>query len=593
MDDLSLRYYESELRYLREAGKEFARIYPDRAAWLNLERGGTPDPVVERLFEGFAFLTGRLRRKLDDDFPEIVEGLTNLLFPQFLRWVPSLTVVEFSLQPAMLQQDEILPAGFQLLSSAIGPGEICCPYRTLSPVALHPLRISEENNTVDSNGLPCIHLVFELEPHVKRDSVNLSRLRFFLAADVPYAFELYAALIRHVVSIDLICAGQRLDSVPPLYFESTGFTAAENFWPKDDIIFSGYLLLLDYFVFREKFLFVDLCGLVLQRLAATVTRFEIEIRLEPQSLTASLINQSRQVFCLYCVPAVNLFELDAEPIRVNPQVAEYRITPMGYASSPVEIFSVNQVQAFNTRTGLSYNYMPFYCLRHDSTVLKEKTVIPSSPHFYTCVRQDPSGLRETWITLGNRAQEDLTAWDEETLSLSITACHGLLNKNLLTSACVQEMVRAFPGVRSVRNVTELMPPCYPPEHGLYYWQLLSHLSINYLTLLNADVLRQTLALYDWKRDAQTQQHIASIVDVSHRPIHRVECGYLQRGIEISVTLDSGNFSGKGELQLFCTLVHNFFARYADLNLFTKLVVFMLPSGERLEWKATKSTAPAW
>lgn len=66
MDDLTLRYYEAEMRYLREAGKEFSRAHPDRAAMLNLDKTGARDPYVERLFEGFAFLMGRLREKLDE-----------------------------------------------------------------------------------------------------------------------------------------------------------------------------------------------------------------------------------------------------------------------------------------------------------------------------------------------------------------------------------------------------------------------------------------------------------------------------------------------------------------------------------------------
>ena len=79
MDDLTQRYFEAEMRYLREAGKEFAQAYPDRAAMLNLDKPGARDPYVERLFEGFAFLMGRLREKLDDDLPELTEGLVSLL----------------------------------------------------------------------------------------------------------------------------------------------------------------------------------------------------------------------------------------------------------------------------------------------------------------------------------------------------------------------------------------------------------------------------------------------------------------------------------------------------------------------------------
>lgn len=88
MDDLTLRYYDAEMRYLLEAGEEFARAHPEQAAMLNLDKAGVRDPYVERLFEGFAFLMGRLREKLDDDLPELTEGLVSLLWPHYLRTIP-------------------------------------------------------------------------------------------------------------------------------------------------------------------------------------------------------------------------------------------------------------------------------------------------------------------------------------------------------------------------------------------------------------------------------------------------------------------------------------------------------------------------
>ena len=93
MDDLTLRYFDAEMRYLREAAKEFAQTHPDRAAMLDLDKAGTPDPYVERLFEGFAFSVGRLREKIDDDLPELTEGLVSMLWPHYLRTIPSLSVV--------------------------------------------------------------------------------------------------------------------------------------------------------------------------------------------------------------------------------------------------------------------------------------------------------------------------------------------------------------------------------------------------------------------------------------------------------------------------------------------------------------------
>src|SRR5512141_2299308 len=86
------KYYQSELAFLRGMGKEFAAAHPELAGLL-AERGGDPD--VERLLEGFAFLSARIRERLDDAVPELIHDLTEILLPHYLRPVPACTVVEF------------------------------------------------------------------------------------------------------------------------------------------------------------------------------------------------------------------------------------------------------------------------------------------------------------------------------------------------------------------------------------------------------------------------------------------------------------------------------------------------------------------
>lgn len=152
MDDLTLRYYEAEMRYLREAGKEFARAHPDRAAMLNLDKPGARDPYVERLFEGFAFLMGRLREKLDDDLPELTEGLVSLLWPHYMRTIPSLAIVEFSPDWRSLRQAEMLAEGFSVLSRPVGPHNTACQYRTTRDVSLQPLQLAEARLHTETDG---------------------------------------------------------------------------------------------------------------------------------------------------------------------------------------------------------------------------------------------------------------------------------------------------------------------------------------------------------------------------------------------------------------------------------------------------------
>ncbi len=126
------KYYEEELRYLYESGKEFAKAHPDRAAYLNIDAVGDRDPYVERLFEGFAFLTAGIREKLDDSFPELTEGLLRLTAPHLISEIPSCVIAAFQPRSGMLPTTRVLPRGTEALSKAWG-GEHPSPPRRRRP----------------------------------------------------------------------------------------------------------------------------------------------------------------------------------------------------------------------------------------------------------------------------------------------------------------------------------------------------------------------------------------------------------------------------------------------------------------------------
>lgn len=208
MDDLTQRYYEAEMRYLREAGKEFAQAYPDRAAMLNLDKPGARDPYVERLFEGFAFLMGRLREKLDDDLPELTEGLVSLLWPHYLRTIPSLSVVELSTDHRQMKQSETL-SDFQVLSRPVGERRTRCFYSATRDITLHPLALPDVSLQYEPDGRSVIRLRFECGPLVGDWSqIDLSRLPLYLNADSPVACALHRALTLVPSSSGCVCRGR-------------------------------------------------------------------------------------------------------------------------------------------------------------------------------------------------------------------------------------------------------------------------------------------------------------------------------------------------------------------------------------------------
>ena len=584
-----LRYYEAEMRYLRDAGKEFAHAFPDRARMLNIDRIGDRDPHVERLFEGFAFLMARLRHKLDDELPELTEGLVSMLWPHYLRMIPSLSILEMLPTHGALQKHETLPAGLEALSDLMGDGAEQCIYRTTQPVDLYPLRLTEANAYTREDGRSVIRLRLELQPQARREQLQVPRLRLYLNADRPVALTLYSALTTTPLSIQVRVPGFPQDrpgapqSMPGLHIEPAGFDADERLWPKADNAFGGYQLLLEYFTFPEKFMFVDLLGLDIQSIPASATWFDVEIVLSrpyPDDMRFNADNVR-----LYCTPIINLFALEAAPITVTQFETEYRVDAREQYGASVEVYSVDTVQGFEAGTGQRFEYVPFAAFRHRGGMLRHE--LPER-YFHTRVRRGPAGRLDTWLVLGGHAWERADTLPKETLSLSVTGSNGLLPRKALREASINRMRGGFTNIGAVRNLCAPTSPVYPPTGDRFQWRVLSHLAPNYLSLLNAEILRGSLALYDWTGGELNRRRIDAITDVQHRLLQKLVRGGLKRGVEIVVTIDSSCFAGDGDLELFGGMLNRFLGLYASLNLYTKLVLVSQPTGRRIEWPDTKA-----
>jgi len=204
------------------------------------------------------------------------------------------------------------------------------------------------------------------------------------------------------------------------------------------------------------------------------------------------------------------------------------------------------------------------------------------------VRPGVSGLHETWIVLGGHAWETMEALPEESLSLRVTGTNGMLPRKGLREASLSELAASTPNVTGVRNLVAPTLPLYPPTDDRYQWRVLSHLAANFLSLMNAEVLRGTLALYDWTDDELNRRRLSGILWVSEELLEEVSGGSVERGVLIEVTLDSQAFAGEGDVMLFGEMLHRFFAMYAEINLFTRLSIVSLPSQKRTLWPRSKA-----
>lgn len=335
--------------------------------------------------------------------------------------------------------------------------------------------------------------------------------------------------------------------------------------------------------FREKFLFVDICGFDLNQLPEASTQFELEFVLKKAYPSDQRFTKDN--VRLFCSPVINLFQLDAETVTIDHHETEYRVVPAGYQGGHVETYSVDAVESFDHLTSERYEYVPFATFRHRGGMLRHES---PERYFHTRVRAGLDGLHETWLILGGNAWESMADLPEESLSLRVTGTNGLLPRKGLREARLDELAESTPNVGGVRNLVAPTLPLYPPTGDRFQWRVLSHLAPNFLSMMNAEVLRGALALYDWTNDELNRRRLAGILHVSEELLEEITGGAVERGVLVEVTLDSQAFSGEGDVMLFGELLHRFFELYAEVNLFTKLALVTLPSKARIEWPRSKT-----
>ncbi|QXH59822.1 type VI secretion system baseplate subunit TssF [Pseudomonas azerbaijanorientalis] len=582
MDNLTLRYFDAEMRYLREAGQEFAQAFPDRAAQLNLDKPGTRDPYVERLFEGFAFLMGRLREKLDDDLPELTEGLVSLLWPHYLRTIPSLAIVELAPEGAQMKRSEVIAAGFEVLSQPIGPQRTRCRYTTTQDLTLQPIDLESVRLDHEPDGRSLLRLRFACDSLSDWSEVDLSRLSLYLNADAPLASALHQALTLNAQALYVRLPGEASRYPLAGHFAPKGFADEDRLWPKGDSAFSGYQLLLEYFTFREKFMFVTLHGLEQVSITPGMPWFELEVVLReswPQAF-----NLSAEHIRLHAVPVINLFTLEADPMTLAPLQSDYLLRPMRLQDGHTEIYSVDQVTA--SKNAERFDYVPFSSFRHKGGMLRDEA---PERYFHTRLKRGANGLHDTWLILGGDGFDQDRLQASQSLSLQLTGTHGQLPRKALQSTLLDTLANSAQTGLRVRNLSAPTLPCYPPNRDRFHWRVLSHLGSNFLPMLdNAEVLRGTLALYDWTDSELNRRRLAAIVEVNHHLVQRFEKGFLLRGVDIEVTLDAHGFSGEGDISLFGEMLHRFFGLYADIHLFNQLTLILQPSGKCLRWNENHS-----
>jgi type VI secretion system protein ImpG len=587
MIDELLAYYNGELAYLREMGAEFAARYPKVAARLLLEADKCEDPHVERILEGVAFLTARIRHKIDDEFPEITDSLLSILYPHYQRPVPSLSVVQF-----MLGRDQVkMPAGHTIARGArLNTRPVSgtpCRFRTASPVTLWPIEVEAvrlDPDRVVFPGKPAaavalLQLTLRATGGLTFAELALDRLRFYLDGTGAVPYTLHELLLNNLCQVLIRTPGEdrrpQAFALPPSAVEPVGFGRDEALLDYPGHVFSGYRLLQEYFALPEKFLFFDLTGL--QALAGRPLGSAIDVLFFlNRSPRGDLLVQPEN-FRLGCAPVVNLYTTVAEPIRLSRTQFSYRIVPDVHRPLATEVYSVDTVTSTGAFLDEPIHYEPFYSVRHAHTPPDRR---PPASWYATrrlsLVKEDP-GTEVELSFVDPDFNPRLPA--AETITVHLTCTNRDLPVRLPFGGEQGdfELDAQAPASR-VRCLRKPTRPLRPPLARGAQWRLISHLALNHLSLTDndagLDALREVLTAYDFVDSAVTRQHIAGITGLAYRrttgrtgrKLGNVVC----LGVEVTLEFDETQYVGSSAF-LLASVLERFLGLYASINAFTQLV----------------------
>ena len=599
MRDELLEYYENELSFLRTMGAEFADKYPTVASHLLLGPTGSEDPHVERLLEAFAFLAARVHLKINDDFPEIVESFINVLYPHYLRPMPSFSVVEFNVdqEQGKLTTNLRIPRESLLFSRPIE--SIQCKFRTCYETIVSPVRVASacwraperlDPPVKAPEAVSACSLVLSCFPDVQFNKLGLNTLRFFLNGEGKDVYALYELLFNNCLRILVRNPDdpkQRMVELPANSLRPMGFRDDEAVLPYPKRSFTGYRILQEYFTFPEKFLFIELGNLDVLATELFSTRAEFIFlisRFERADRQQALeLNVTASTFKLGCTPVINLFPVSAEPIMMEQIRFEYPVIPDARRRHAMEVFSIDNVRTSSPDRREVTQYEPFYSSQHGRTN-RDQAFWNATRRAST--REHDAGTEVFLSLVDTSGQAAKTG--TQTLNIRCTCTNRDLPARLPPISEFE-----LEGGSAVKRIVSLQKPTAtlrPPVRKGLQWRLISHFSLNYLSLTEEGrgALQEILRLYNFTEEPALERQIASIVSLSSkRHFARVisEHGIsFARGVRVNVELDEEMFVGSGVF-LFASVLEHFLALYVSLNSFSQLIARTKQRKEVLrEWQ---------
>ncbi|MCA9654848.1 MAG: type VI secretion system baseplate subunit TssF [Myxococcales bacterium] len=563
------RYYEAELAYLREQGREFARSFPATAGFL-AERSDDPD--VERLLEGFAFLASRIRERVDDGMPEFAQQLGQILVPQLTRYMPSCSIVCFEPDARALRTAVHIPRGAEVAGKAQDGTR--CRFQITQPTDLLPLELLDLRTSRTTARREKIALQLRIPPQ-GLESVRQASIRLFLHGEIPFATTLRAWFVHHCHEVTVVVDGKEVGKLRDKP-KGRGFEPDVRLLPEKPLEHDAFASIAELFAFPQKFCFVDLPPL--GKHAAE----ELELHLtfdNPPDLPHRVI---RDDIRLHCAPVVNLFSTVSDPGRFQPLKPEVLVRVSERSPTELEVYDITKV--IGSREGRQQEYAPF------SSYGVGESEAPHDEVYYVTRRVPSITDSGTDLYVSLMTPRDAAPLERnEVLSMNLL-CSNRGAAATLAIGEINQPVRGSPVFVKFSNITAPTPPLYPHDDVELLWRLAAHVGLSRRGLEDGESLRRMLRSYNFAARFNAHQGrlnglwIDAIREVRSRKLVRLYRGAPVTGTKTIVTVDESEFGGQGEAALLGEALSEMYARLVHVNSFNQLVVQLAPSLREYTWK---------
>jgi len=563
--------FTDEFKKLLEEANEFAILYPDEASQLQINSLNNKDPYLERLFEGVAYLHAKVSNKIQESVSDISKNFLRQNWPYSLKPMPSAVVLKMQYAPFSMHVPQFIPMNTEIFpNSALNAKKAI--FRLSYHETLWPLSIECQGLTPLEPGKMSLTLTIAVDKSALLTHKKLSDIKFFIALEPHKALHLLYLLLQNIHSLVITVNKEKLHPLNKIISNCQLFSLAHvgsqaTMLANEKPDCQNNMTWTEYFWFLEKHFFLHLSKNIDFDCTADMHTLELKFIIECDN--QELINLPKNCLDINCLPAINIFNSNAEPICVDFTNCEYAVNPDLQPENKLIIYNIHAVVGIDNK-GLRTAYKPSYDFEHHSGM-----------QAYFSFRQeifDNTPLK-TYIAIGG-----VNNFEAQTISCELEVSNSTLARELYPEGtflgCGSQLPQSIQFINITRPSEFLMPKAYQNAQ----WELVGHLNHNIQGLSKVENLKSLLHLLNWSNIKKNKSKIDAITEVSLQYDYIIESGIFKHKVIYTLSLFEHAFSNQGDIYLFGLILHNFLSNSLEINYLLETNFLCCPSNIKLAWK---------